>query len=169
MTNEQYLDAISCPRIDPIKQGTRILGDDDASSTAETSGNEGDQSSLDLGETTEEEDTAADIAAEETIAQDEGEEEWEYWPPGAVRPDDMPTQVRMEAVSRKLVAAGNDNATIARNENIVMQTYANDPTRRAQCSWLWKEDPHHIYYKWRLSQNRIGKGIPEEKDRIFLK
>lgn len=162
MTNEQYLDAISCPRIDPIKQGAKILGGNDAYSTTETEGNDGEKSEVDLGETTDE-DEAAHSGDEETAADDD--EEWEYWPAGAVRPDRIDVQMRMEGACRRLVALGNNDASIARNEAKIRQGFASNPTRRAQCSFLWKDDPHHIYYKFRLAQNRAGKGIPESKDR----
>ena len=165
MTNEQYLDAISCPRIDPIKQGAKILGGNDAYSTTETEGNDGEKSEVDLGETTDE-DEAVHSGDEETAADDD--EEWEYWPAGAVRPDRIDVQIRMEGACRRLVALGNNDASIARNEAKIRQGFASNPTRRTQYSFLWKDDPHHIYYKFRLAQNRAGKGIPESKDREHM-
>ncbi|KAL2044412.1 hypothetical protein N7G274_003117 [Stereocaulon virgatum] len=163
MTNEQYLDAISCPRIDPIKQGAKILGGDDISLATETEGTDVEKSELDLGETTEEEDYATHSADEGPPANDD-DDQWEYWPDGAVRPDSIDTQIKIEGVCRRLVAAGNTDAAIARNEAAFKQAWSNNPARRAQASWLWEDDPHHVYYKWRLSRNRAGKGIPESED-----
>ena len=164
MTNEQYLDAMSCPRIDPIKQGAKILGGDDISFATDTEGTDGEKSELDLGETTEEEDYAAHSADEDPAADDE-DDRWEYWPVGAVRPDSIDIQIKIEGLCRRLVSAGNNDVAIIHNEAVIKQAWANNPVRRAQASWLWEDDPHHIYYRWRLSRNRAGKGIPESEDK----
>lgn len=139
LTEEQYLDAISCPRIDPNKEAREVmLGGENAAISVDNDSNE--ESEVDL-EDTEEED----------------EEETESLPPGVVRPDDLGQQRTIEVVCRIICSryeAKDDGAA----ETHLRKKFRGNPDRR----FLEPHNRHYRYFKWRLAENRAGRGHDPE-------
>lgn len=146
MTNEQYLDAISCPRIDPIKQGQKVMAQVDESLFESEDGDE----KIEITDDTENEDD-----------DDEDEEEYETLPEGAIRPDDCVAERRIERIARAIcIRSVNEQAFY---EGQMKQKFLNDP-KWAKHSFLLPSDRYHIYYKYRIAENRAGRGIDPEYD-----
>ena len=146
MTDEQYLDAISCPRIDPIRQGQKVmaqveepcLDSEDGDETVEITDDAGDEDNKD--------------------AEDE---EYETLPEGAIRPDDCVAERRIERIARAICIHPVEEQAFY--EDRMLQKSADDP-KWAKHSFLRSGDRHHIYYKYRLAENRGGRGIDPEYD-----
>lgn len=140
MTEEQYLDAISCPRHDPAKQGTEGLagtGRSDAASEAEIDGLD---EELNLDDTEDEEDQA-----EPSL------------PPGVILPD-WQIYGRTEMVCRAICIKPE------RDQPASEALLERKMQGRAGYSFLFPGDRHYLYYKWRLAEHRAGRGYPPEED-----
>ena len=146
MTNEQYLDAISCPRIDPIRQGQKVLAHVEESFLESGDGD----TKIAINDDTEDE----DIIEEE-------EEGYETLPEGVIRPADCLGERRIERIARALCIHPVEKQGYY--ENLIMQKSLNDP-KWAKHSFLNPSDRHHIYYKYRIAENRAGRGIDPEYD-----
>ena len=140
MTEEQYLDAISCPRIDPMKEARKVLvGDEDSAISVEDS----DQSELDLGDT-----------------EDEEDEEEENLPPGVIRPDDVSQQRRIEVMCRIICSKSSGS-----KKDGAMEAHLRKKTRgQADSRFLDTHNRFYSYFKWRLAENRAGRGYNPEDD-----
>ena len=145
MTNEQYLDAISCPRIDPIRQGQKVLAHVEESFLESEDG-----------DTKIEIDDATDDEEEEE--EDQG---YETLPEGAIRPADCLAERRIERLARALCI--HPVAKQSFYEDLMKRKLAEDP-KWAKHSFLHPGDRHHIYYKYRIAENRAGRGIDPEYD-----
>lgn len=146
MTNEQYLEAISCPRIDPIKQGQHVMAQVDDNFLESEDGDEKVDLTLDSGDEVEDEDD---------------EEEYETLPEGAIRPNDCVAQRRIERIARAIcIHPVNEQAFY---EGHMKQKVLDDP-KWAKQSFLLPSDRHHIYYQYRVAENRAGRGIDPEYD-----
>jgi len=143
MTNEQYLDAISCPRIDPTKQGENVMTGSHPS-TVESNA-DGDEEELNLDDT---EDDPEDGDDELTL------------PLGVVYPDLM-MQIRVENAVRKICLSPQTKE--AAQERILKQKVLTN-SKLATWTFLFPGNKDHAYYKWRLSEERAGRGIEPEED-----
>ena len=132
MSNEQYLDAISCPRIDPIRQGQKVL----------------------ISDTSEDENIEEEAGGEE-------EEEYETLPEGAIRPNDCLAERRIERIARALCIHPVEKQAFY--QDLMTRKLLDDP-KWAKHSFLNPSDRHHIYYKFRIAENRAGRGIDPEYD-----
>jgi len=139
MTNEKYLDAISCPRHDLAKQGEKVLAGDEASTAGSQAGING----------------VGDSDLDNT--DDEDDEDEEAVPPGVILPD-WRQYGRVEMLCRSIGIKHEEHQ--ASCETLLKQKLQG----RAEFSFLFPRDPHHLYYKWRLAENRAGRGYPPEED-----
>ena len=146
MTNEQYLDAITCPRIDPIKQGQKVMAQVEESFLESGDG----QQKIEIIDDTQDEDI-----------DEEDEEEYEILPEGAVCPDDCVAERRIERIARAICI--HPVKEEAFYEGHMKQKFLNDP-KWAKYSFVLPGDRHHIYYKYRIAENRAGRGIEPEYD-----
>ena len=150
MTNEQYLDAISCPRIDPIKQGQKVMPQVEEPFLESEDGDERIGVSDDTGDEDNDE---------------EYEEEYETLPEGAIRPDDCVAERRIERIARAICIHSVKEQAFY--ENQMEEKLRNDP-KWAKHSFLLPSDRHHTYYKYRIAENRAGRGIDPEYDTFEL-
>ncbi len=146
LTNEQYLGAISCPRIDPIRQGKKVMAQVDESFLESEDGDE----KVEITDDTE------DLDDDE-----EDEVEYETLPEGAIRPDDCLAERRIERIARAVCI--HPEKEQAFYENRMKQKFIDDP-KWAKYSFLLPADHHHIYYEYRIAENRAGRGIDPEYD-----
>lgn len=150
MTNEQYLDAISCPRIDPIKQGQKVMAQVEEPFLESEDGEE----KIEINDDTEDEEN-----------DEEEEEEYETLPEGAIRPDDCVAERRIERIARAICI--HPVKEQAFYEDRMKENFLDDP-KWAKHSFLLPDDRHHIYYKYRIAENRAGRGIDPEYDTFEL-
>lgn len=141
LTEEQYLDAISCPRIIPPKHVKNVMGDPAEPAHSDEDGDE--ESELDLEDTEEEE---------------EEEEEVEKLPPGVVRPDDHVIQRRIEVLSRVICSKP------PKQHGAVEAHLRKKLQGKADHRFLNPHNVHHRYYKWRLAENKAGRSYAPEDD-----
>lgn len=147
MTNEQYLDAISCPRIDPIKQGEKVMPkSEELFAESET-------------ESKQDEESNAETVGE--VKDDEDDGEWETLPVGAIRPPEFRRERLLEQICRAICCKPEKEQDM--RERRFKQLAVSNP-KWATCSFLFPSDRSYIYYKWRLAENRAGRGIPVEYD-----
>ena len=145
MTNEHYLDAISCPRIDPMKQGEGLMTDATRPATENPPEN-GD-----------EDDEVEDLDAEEDT--EDGEDEVEI-PSGIVIPDIM-TQIRIENAVRKICTFTKAKQVI--QQRIMQKRFASNPVF-ARWKFLSPENHDYPYFEWRMEENKAGRAIDPEMD-----
>ena len=146
MSNEQYLDAISCPRDDPATQGKKVM-----------------QSSADMDDPTDLEDNAS-VMDDGTTDKNDGSESdaseggriYETLPKGAIQPNSK-TEKDVEKVCR-LICSTPPKAS-AELEARVLESQAGSRYR-----FLHPSDEYHAYYRWRLERNIAGKGIDAKYD-----
>ena len=143
MTNEQYLDTISCPRIDPTRQGQKVLAHAEDSFLESEDGN-----------------TKIEIT-DDTDDEEDEEEEYETLPEGAVRPADCLAERRIERVARALCIHPTEKQPFY--EDLMNRKPADDP-KWAKHAFLRPGHRHHIYYRYRIAENRAGRGIDPEYD-----
>ena len=149
MTDEQYLDAVSCPRIDPIKQGQKVMA-------------QAEESFLDSEDGDEKVDLTDDV---EDGNDDDEDDEYESLPEGAIPPNDCVAERRIERIARAVcIHPAKDQDFF---EEQMKQKLTNDP-KWAKHSFLLPGDRHHIYYKYRIAENRAGRGIDPEYDTFEL-
>ena len=153
MSNEQYLDAISCPRIDPIRQGQKVLAHVEESFLESEDGDE----KVEISDTSEDE----NIEEEEAGGEEEEEEEYETLPEGAIRPNDCLAERRIERIARALCIHPVEKQAFY--QDLMTRKFLDDP-KWAKHSFLNPSDRHHIYYKYRIAENRAGRGIDPEYD-----
>lgn len=146
MTNEQYLEAISCPRIDPIRQGQKVMAPVEEHFLESESGEE----KPEIIEDTEDEDD-----------EEEDEEQYETLPKGAIRPDDCVAERRIERIARAICI--HPVKEQAFYEDLMIKKHIDDP-KWAKHTFLLPGDRHHTYYKYRIAENRAGRGIDPEYD-----
>lgn len=146
MTDEQYLDAISCPRIDPIRQGQKVMAQ---AEEAFLESEDGDGKVETINDTDDE------------GAEEEDEEEYEVLPEGAIRPNDCVAERRIERIARAICIHSVEEQAFY--EDRMKQKLIDDP-KWAKHSFLLPGDRHHIYYKYRIAENRAGRGIEPEYD-----
>lgn len=159
MTHEQYLDAISCPRIDPITQGKKIMrssvkdyfsSEEDEETGKEEAGKE-EAGKEEAGK----EDKAADSSSADEVS--EGGTKYEYLPKGANEPPGL-MERDIERTCRMICM---------RPKHKRHQYEALITTKKGHLpkfAFLKKGNKYHIYYKWRLERNEAGKGIGPEHD-----
>ena len=155
MTNEQYLDALSCPRIDPVKQGAKIMGNNDASMMTGTTGTDGEDGSSGIeDETSDDESGKPDLLDNANL------------PPSVIRPVTRRAQARVEAVARRLVIANMNmnhariNLAIRQMEGRMQKLFENNPEFR----FLFPDNPYNPYYKWRIAENKANRGVDPRFD-----
>ncbi len=155
MTNEQYLDVLSCPRIDPVKQGAKIMGNDDASMTTGAIDTDVERSSSGV-----EDETSEDDGKEPVLLDDAN------LAPGIIRPTTRRAQARVEAIARRLVIANlnlnhaQKNLAIRQMEGRMQKLFENNP----EFKFLYPDDPYNPYYKWRVAENRANRGVDPRFD-----
>lgn len=155
MTNEQYLEALSCPRIDPVKQGAKIMGNNDASMMAGTTGTDREDSSSGI-----EDETSDDEWGKPDLLDDAN------LPPSVIRPVTHRAQAHVEAVARRLVSANVNlnytqiNLAIHQMEGRMQKLFENNPDFR----FLFPDDPYNPYYKWRIAENKANRGVDPRFD-----
>ena len=92
---------------------------------------------------------------------EEDEEEYETLPEGAICPDDSVAERRIERIARAIcVHPINEQAFY---EGQMKHKFLNDP-KWASHSFLLPSDRHYIYYKYRIAENRAGRGIDPDYD-----
>ena len=148
MSNEQFLDAISCPRIDPVTQGNRVLQSLGAAN--EVSDNE--NASAD--ERAVGEDGAEDDVSESDIS--DGGHIYETVPKGASQPNGKIEQ-DIEKICRMICTA--PSHTSAKLEARFRKLKV-----KPRFAFLDPGHRYHKYYKWRLERNKAGDGIGPEYD-----
>ena len=155
MTNEQYLDALSCPRNDPVKQGAKIMGNNDALMMTGATGTDGEESSSGIEDETSDDDWVRPDTLDDANL-----------PPGVIRPVTRRAQARVEAVARRLVSANMNlnhtriNLAVRQMEFRMQKSFENNPDFR----FLFPEDPYNPYYKWRIAENKASRGIDPRFD-----
>ena len=155
MTNEQYLDALSCPRNDPVKQGAKIMGNNDASTMTGATGTDGELSSSGI-----EDETSDDDWVKPDMLNDAN------LPPGVIRPVTRRAQARVEAVARRLVSANMNsnhaqiNLAIRQMEGRMQKSFENNRDFR----FLFPDDPYNPYYKWRIAETKANRGVDPRFD-----
>lgn len=155
MTNEQYLDVLSCPRIDPVKQGAKIMGNDGASMTTGATGTDVEQSASGVeDEVSEDDGEAPDLLDDANLA------------PSVIRPNTRRAQARVEAIARRLATANMDlkdaqkDLAIRQMEGRMQKLFNKNP----EFKFLFPDDPYNPYYKWRMAENRANRGIDPRFD-----
>ena len=146
MTDEQYLDAISCPRIDPIKQGKKVMAEVQESLFDSEDGDE----KVEITDDTEQADDLEEV-----------EEEYEILPKGAIPPDDCVAERRIERIARAICIHPVKEQPFYEEQ---IKQKVTDDAKWAKHSFLLPEDPHHTYYRYRIAENRAGRGIDPEYD-----
>lgn len=174
MTQDQYLDAISCPRIDPARQGQKIMQSQESDFDSSQNGETG------LGSDSEGEEGGLSGEDSEGAAGDGLEPEGEHHPDGFAtdargrkvlwkgglaygwrpkgRPDDRESEVQIERVCR-IICLEEPN----KHEHYLSwlrTTKGKDPI----FSFLNPNHHAHHYFLWRLSENQSGRGIMPEYD-----
>ncbi|KAK4696554.1 hypothetical protein P7C71_g1378, partial [Lecanoromycetidae sp. Uapishka_2] len=144
MTNDQYLDAISCPRTDPTKQGENVMIERKAPAIGSNANRKEDEDNS--------EDFDDDIAGEYSDGLD--------CPEGIVLPD-LVTQIRVENAARKIGTFSLAKETA--QESMLIQKVMTNP-KLAKWSFMLPGDEFHAFYKWRLAEERAGRGIDPEED-----
>ena len=146
MTGEQYLDAISCPRIDPIKQGQKVMAQVEESLFEAEDG-----------------DAKVEICDDSEVEDDDevDEDVYETLPEGAIRPNDCVAERRIERIARAICIRPVKEQVFY--ESHMKQKFLND-LKWAKYSFLLPNDRHHIYYKYRIAENRAGRGIDPKYD-----
>lgn len=103
----------------------------------------------------------SDDTEDEDNDDEDDEEEYESLPDGAIRPDDCVAERRIERIARAIcIHSVNEQAFY---EGHLKQKLLTDPTG-AKHSFLLPSDRHHIYYRYRIAENRAGRGIDPEYD-----
>ena len=155
MTNEQYLDILSCPRVDPVRQGAKILVADNASTTAGASDTEKELSSSGIDDGTTEDGVEEGSLLESALL-----------PRGIIRPPTRRGQVRVEAIARRISVAV-QNIPHSRKEHVIhsmevkiKNLFKNNP----HYEFILPSDPYNPYYKWRITENRANRGVDPSYD-----
>ncbi len=139
LTEEQYLDAISCPRIKPTKEAKYVMGGGESSS-----------------ENAEDDSSEEELNLEDT--EDEEEEDTEKLPPGVIRPEDRQQMVKIEVLCRIICSK-------PPNQHGAVESHLKKKLQgRADHKFLSPHNQHHRYYVWRLAENRAGRGYAPEDD-----
>ena len=143
MTREQYLDAISCPRTDPIAEGRMVM-----QSLEETNADSSDDDEAEQDDDSEAPTLGASDATErgqlyETVPNDLVE------PNGVIEQD-------LEKICR-IVTMTPSHMQHELEESILK-------SRTARFAFLDPENEFHNYYKWRLQCNRLGEGVNPKYD-----
>lgn len=160
MTNEQYLDAISCPRVAPITQGRKVrrsrkkvnnssIALSDELDNCNDGDGEGDS------EVNATEASAKDVPSESEASEIESTRA--TLPEGAFKPDDE-TERAIEQVCRIVSMVPAPAAT--KLEDLFRQRYK----ETLKYSFLDSREDLYPYFKWRLDLNRAGYGIPPGLD-----
>ena len=149
MTNEQYLDAISCPRIDPISQGKKVMRspDDD-----EYSSDEDETASIEAAT----EPDAVDVKGDDSDISDGGRA-YETLPKGVIQPDGI-VERDIERICRIICMEAKPRRE--RFEHLLSEAKGQQP----RFSFLIPGNNHHSYFRWRLHTNEMGNGIGPEFD-----
>lgn len=169
MTDEQYLDAISCPRIDPVNQGQKIMQMVDLESidapVANALANE--DSETEATDLVEEDDSSrpADLELESTerhpngvqIQADGRKITWKEGIAFGIRPKGQPpdrgTEVRIERLARLICME-----PLERQQQFriwLQKTKGTD----GKYSFLNSMDRSYHYFSWRLLENQAGRGL----------
>ena len=149
MTDTQYLDAFSCPRIDPISQGkkvVRFLGDENNSSDTEDSFSDEDHT----------EKIAADTDAFNSDESDGGRV-YETLPKGVIQPGGI-MERDVERICRIICLEAEHRREKLENH------LRSSKERRPRFTFLNPSDTFHSYFRWRLRCNELGNGIAPEYD-----
>ena len=175
MTNEQYLDALSCPRIDPIKQGQNIMAstESDLESTGYENGasdNDKESSNGDWFAPESDHPVEAERSEETDIKTKSGQGQradgrkvmWQNGIEYALRPKGKPQdremEVRVEQICRLICLEPTEQREDFR---AWLQTQKEkDPN----FAFLNPTDYSHHYFLWRLLENQQGRGIPPAYD-----
>lgn len=156
MTNSQYLDAISCPRNDPIAQGKKVMraavSRDDLSSEEETESDDDAEESI----TREEPGTAEYHVPSKTRHNKLWKDgvEYEWVPVGC--PVSRKCEMWIERTCRSICLTSKHERRSY--EYLIRQKHGRDP----QFGFLNPSDFSHNYFKWRLEENEAGRGIPPD-------
>ena len=150
MSNDQYLDAISCSHIDPNLPGKSSNG------------------SLENGESPQEDSSSISSSNSESAGGDEhdsptesngveAQPTYEMLPTGAVQPDGA-TERDVERICRLICLSSPQVSTK------VEQRLRNRLKDKPRFAFLGSGHVFHSYFKWRLERNRLGDGIEPKYD-----
>ncbi|KAL9128689.1 MAG: hypothetical protein Q9217_002682 [Psora testacea] len=149
MTDEQYLDAISCPRIDPINQGKKVMRSlDDDEDSLDTEKSTSDMEDID--------EDPADASADDSDAS-EGGRAYETLPKGVMKPNGI-MERDVERTCRIICMEGKHRRD--KLEHLLRNSKAHKP----RFNFLDPKNKFHTYFRWRLRCNERGNGIGPEFD-----
>ena len=98
---------------------------------------------------------------EDEVNDEDDEEGYETLPEGAIRPDDCVAERRIERIARAICIHSIKEQAFY--EDHIKQKVLDDP-KWAKHSFLLPSNRHHIYYQYRIAENRAGRGIDPEYD-----
>ena len=175
ITHDQYLDAISCPRIDPVAQGRKILTafesdidvsqDDEDLAAASSDGLDDDWFVGDP-------DFAADELRNDASRpqdqprprkRDDGREVFlqhgiEYGTMPKGKPTDRESEVTIERLCRLVCLEPHE-----KHEDFL--TWLRDQVGgKVEYGFLNPDHNSHDFFSWRLSENEAGRGLPPDFD-----
>ena len=145
MSNEQFLDVISCPRVDPISQGKTVMQSLGEASGVEDASSEAEHARISEGD---DEGTESDVS--------DGRCNYEALPKGLHQPDGI-TERNIERICR-IICTAPSRATAK------LESKFRKLKDRSQFAFIDPTNKYHAYYQWRLERNRAGDGIPPEYD-----
>ena len=148
LSNKQFLDMISYPRVDPVSQGKTVMqtlrGADEASEV-EDAWSDADQPKI---SEPDDEDTESDVS--------DGGRSYETLPKGLRQPNGL-TERNIERICRVICSAPPRTAA-------KLESKFGKLKDKPQFAFLNPTNGYHAYYQWRLERNRAGNGIPPEYD-----
>lgn len=103
-----------------------------------------------------EENSLDDLSDEDT-----GEDDDELDYPDGVTPPDLVTQIRVENAARKIGTYSLIEE--AAQEHKLIQKVGTNP-KLAEWTFMVPGNKDHAFYKWRLAEERLGRGINPEED-----
>ena len=124
-------------------------------------GNEEDSTHSKEGEAEEgeaEEEESSELFDETEEEEEEEEEGAEKLPPGVVRPNDHVLRRRMEIIARAICSKP------PKQHGKVENHLKKKLQGRADHRFLDPHNVHNRYYKWRLAENKAGRGYEPEDD-----
>ena len=143
MTHEQYLDAISCPRTDPIAEGRVIMRSLEAENADSSDDEEAEQDYESEAHTPDGSDATERGQLYETLPNDLVQ------PKGVIEQD-------VERICR-IVTMTPSHMQHELETNILK-------SKTSRFAFLDAKDEYHNYYRWRLQRNRLGEGVNPKYD-----
>lgn len=143
MTHEQYLDAISCPRTDPIAEGRVIMRSLEAEDADSSDDEEAEQDYESEAHTLDGSDATERGQLYETLPND-------LVQPNGVIEQDVERICRLVAMTPSHMQHELETSVLK--------------SRTPRFAFLDAKDEFHKYYRWRLQRNRLGEGVSPKYD-----